>query len=193
MTEVPPPLVFPLGLDDLAREADVLEDDAAALIDGLTDAQANWRPSPRAWSIAQCVDHLAVTQNAYLSAIEPVLAGAVRVPAGTTPRVAPGWFGLWFVRQMEPPVKMRFPAPRKIVPASHRSPEEAGGAFHASLDRLRRTMHAAARLDVNRVRFPNPFAPIRFTVGTGLAVMVAHDRRHLWQAWTVRRSPGFPA
>jgi hypothetical protein len=192
MTELPPRLVFPLPLEALAREADVLEDDVAALLDGLTDEQANWRPSASAWSIAQCVDHLAVTQDTYLAAIEPVLAGASRVPAGAPP-VSPGWFSLWFIRQMEPPVKMRVPAPRKVVPAPRRSPADAGSAFRASLDRLRHAIHAASRVDVNRARFANPFAPIRFTVGTGMAVMVAHDRRHLWQAWTVRRSPGFPA
>jgi hypothetical protein len=193
MNEIPQPLVFPLGLDTLAREADVLEHDASALLEGLTDPQANWRPSPGAWSIAQCVDHLAVTQDAYLAAIESVLAGAPRVPAGTTPTIVPGRPALWFIRQMEPPVRMRFPAPKKIVPAPSRTPGEVERAFRASLDRLRHAMHAASRLDVNRVRFPNPFAPIRFTVGTGMAVMVAHDRRHLWQAWGVRRTPGFPA
>jgi hypothetical protein len=193
MNELPRPLVFPLGLHELAREADVLERDAATLLDGLTDEHANWRASPGAWSIAQCVDHLAVTQNTYLAAIESVLAGAARAPAGTVPRIAPSRPSLWFIRQMEPPVKMRFPAPKKIVPAPRRTPEDVGSAFRASLYRLRHTMHAASRLDLNRVRFPNPFAPVRFTIGTGLAVIVAHGRRHLWQAWQVRRSPGFPA
>jgi hypothetical protein len=43
------------------------------------------------------------------------------------------------------------------------------------------------------VRFQNPFVPLlRFTIGTGLLVINAHDRRHLWQAERVEDAPGFP-
>jgi hypothetical protein len=48
-------------------------------------------------------------------------------------------------------------------------------------------------IEFNRVRFKNPFVPLlRFTVGTGLMVINAHDRRHLWQAERVQVAPGFP-
>jgi hypothetical protein len=41
----------------------------------------------------------------------------------------------------------------------------------------------AADCDVNRIRFRNPFVPlIRFTLGTGLEILVRHERRHLEQA-----------
>ncbi|MEX2663206.1 MAG: hypothetical protein WD227_14850 [Vicinamibacterales bacterium] len=36
---------------------------------------------------------------------------------------------------------------------------------------------------MNRATFQNPFIPvIRMRVSTGLHVVAAHDRRHLWQA-----------
>jgi hypothetical protein len=42
------------------------------------------------------------------------------------------------------------------------------------------------------VRFKNPFVPLlRFTIGTGLLVINAHDRRHLWPE-RVEDAPGFP-
>jgi hypothetical protein len=37
------------------------------------------------------------------------------------------------------------------------------------------------------VRFPNPFIRgVRFSLATGLHVIAAHERRHLWQASRVR-------
>ena len=43
-------------------------------------------------------------------------------------------------------------------------------------------------LDLSGVRFPNPFIPgLRFSLATGLNVITAHERRHLAQAWSVRR------
>jgi hypothetical protein len=39
------------------------------------------------------------------------------------------------------------------------------------------------------VRFPNPFIRgVRFSLATGLHAIAAHERRHLWQAWRVRRA-----
>jgi hypothetical protein len=39
------------------------------------------------------------------------------------------------------------------------------------------------------VRFPNPFVRgVRFSLATGLHVIAAHERRHLWQAWRARRA-----
>jgi hypothetical protein len=43
-------------------------------------------------------------------------------------------------------------------------------------------------LDLAKIGFRNPFVPvIRFSLATGLHVIPAHERRHLWQAWRVRR------
>jgi hypothetical protein len=52
----------------------------------------------------------------------------------------------------------------------------------------------AASIDVNRATFQSPFfRPSRVRVATGLRVIVAHNRRHLWQAEQVKQHPDFPA
>jgi hypothetical protein len=44
-------------------------------------------------------------------------------------------------------------------------------------------------LDLAGTKFVNPFiAGIGFSLATGLHVIAAHERRHLWQAWKVRRA-----
>jgi hypothetical protein len=59
---------------------------------------------------------------------------------------------------------------------------------------VRSVIEVVSDMDVNRIRFKNPFVPFfRFTVGTGLLVITAHDRRHLWQANQVTVARGFPA
>ena len=46
-----------------------------------------------------------------------------------------------------------------------------------------------AAIDLAGVVFPNPLiGGIRFSLATGLHVLAAHERRHLWQAWQVRRA-----
>jgi hypothetical protein len=85
-------------------------------------------------------------------------------------------------------------APGKAVPVEAGDPVEAVAEFVGSHEPVRGVIQASSQLDLNRVRFKNPFVPlIRFTIGTGLLIINAHDRRHLWQAARVREAPGFPS
>ena len=53
---------------------------------------------------------------------------------------------------------------------------------------MRRFLRASADQDLAGVRFQNPFMRgVRFSLATGFSVIAAHERRHLWQAWEIRR------
>jgi DinB superfamily len=169
----------------LLSEIDAADQRATALAKPLTPEQLNWKPSPGEWSIGQCLDHLCVANDVYLAAMEKALPGR---PHGVAQEITPGWFGRWFIRTaIEPSARSRKGrAPRKILPRSE--------VDTSVLDRFIRTnvqardfVRRAAQYDVNRARFQNPFVPIIFlTVGTGLEVLVRHQRRHLLQAERVR-------
>jgi hypothetical protein len=56
-------------------------------------------------------------------------------------------------------------------------------AFVKAHDEVRSLIQEARDMDLNHVRYTNPFIRLfHFTVGTGLLIIAAHDRRHLWQA-----------
>jgi hypothetical protein len=99
--------------------------------------------------------------------------------------------GRWFVRTMEPPVKepFRMKAPRTAEPCAAPPLVKAFASFTASHDEVRAFLLESADLDLAAVRFPNPFVrAIRFSLATGLQIIAAHERRHLWQAWRTRRA-----
>jgi hypothetical protein len=47
-------------------------------------------------------------------------------------------------------------------------------------------------LDLERIKVASPAGPVKFPLGQRIALLAAHDRRHLWQAWEVRKDRGFP-
>jgi hypothetical protein len=47
-------------------------------------------------------------------------------------------------------------------------------------------------LDLARIKVPSPAGPFKFGLGQRIALLAAHDRRHLWQAWQVRKNRAFP-
>ena len=80
---------------------------------------------------------------------------------------------------------------RNIKPGASPSLADAFGDFLKSQDKIRDYLSTNADLDLAGIRFPNPLIPgIRFSLATGLHVLTAHERRHLWQAWRVRRAAG---
>jgi hypothetical protein len=179
--------------DVVALEAalDAAERDARDLVAGVSEAQGAWRPAPDAWSIAECVDHLATANRIYLGAMTPPADRALTNGRRRRRPIQPGVLGGLFVRSMEPPVKTysKRRAPRTIRPRTAPPLADAVRAFLASQDDVRRFLRTYADIDLSGVHFPNPFVPgIRFSLATGLHVIAAHERRHLWQAWNVRRS-----
>ena len=175
----------------LEEALDAIDADTRRLLEGLTAEQGVWRAEPASWSIAQCLDHLATSNRVYLRAMAPAAEDALRRGRKRRRPAVPGLIGGWFVRIMEPPVKRRFTmrAPKKIVPRESPALQDAAREFLASQDDVRAFLRAYADTDLAGVRFVNPFVPaIRFTLATGLHVLVSHDRRHLWQAWNVRRA-----
>jgi hypothetical protein len=185
---------FPPELARIAEELDAADRDAKALLGGLDDLQVSWQPhGGQAWSIAQCLHHLARANSEYLRPMGEALRRARergRLRRGPVP---PGLVGAWFIRQLEPPPRREMRAPRAIVPSSALPAAEALRLFLDSQAAVRRLLEESADLDL-AVRFANPFVPgLRFRTAAGFRIVAAHERRHLWQARRVLESPGFPA
>src|ERR1700731_3017886 len=102
----------------LAFELSANDQTAQALVAELTEEQLNWQPAPGSWSVGQCLEHLCITNEAYL----PPISVAVNEKSDSpVEQITPGWFGRWFIRSfIEPsPVTKRAPAPAKIRPTAH--------------------------------------------------------------------------
>ncbi len=175
----------------LLAELGAADERATALAGTVTRDQLNWTPQPGVWSIGQCLEHLALGNELYVTPISGSLTGRRR---GVVQEITPGWISRWFIHKyIEPSATTgRARAPKKIEPAAEIELSILD-RFLRSNRQIRQVIDRAADYDVNRLRFRNPFVPvIRFTVGTGLHILPAHQRHHLLQAERIRSSPDFP-
>lgn len=176
----------------LAFELAANDQTVQSMAAGLTLKQLNWQPVPGSWSVGQCLEHLCITNEAYKA---PISAALEAQPDSPVEQITPGWFGGWFLRNfVEPsPTGKRVPAPSKIRPAAQVDLSVID-RFLSGNKSCRELILRARTKNVNRIRFWNPLVPgIRFTVGTGLQIIVSHECRHLLQAERVRDSANFPA
>jgi len=176
----------------ITSELDAADARATAIVKDLSIAQLNWKATPDAWSIGQCLEHLCLSNEVY---VEPMIEALSADPSGPVDEITPGWFGRWFIQQYIDPTtqKKRGRAPSSAVPVADRLDASILGRFIASNAKIRDVIARAQTFDINRLRFKNPFVPlIRFTVGTGLQIVARHNHRHLLQAERVRQLADFP-
>ena len=185
---------LPPELERLLDDIDEADRRGAAIAASCSDEQFYWRSqNGDGWSIAQCLDHLGMMNVVYGTAIRGGIEAARRRGSTRREPAKPGYLGGKFVQSMEPPVTRRLRAPRKGKPAPIKERQIILEGYRAGHDLTRQLIADAATIDANRARFKNPFVPlIRFSIVTGLFVIAAHDRRHLWQAEQIRQAPGFP-
>jgi len=186
-------LVLMPEIEAFRVEFDRLSAEADALVSPLDETQFTWQPSPGSWSVAECIEHLNATARLYLSNLDDGIADATRRGLYGEGPFTYNWIGRIVVGTMEPPARMKIKAPKAFHPAAHRSRREIMAAFRAYqvqyIDRLRQ----ANGLDLARGRVSSPAAKwLRMSLGSGFALMAAHERRHLWQARRVMASSGFP-
>ena len=186
---------LPPDVAAIVRDLEAVDREAERVVAGLSEAQLNWQPDGgRAWSIAQCLDHLRIGARVFLDAMAAALAEGRAREVRRRGAIRPGLLEKMFVDYMEPPPRMRGKAPKKIVPGSHLRAADVLPGFLAVQAEARSVLAGAADLDLNAVRFTNPFLRfVKVRVGAGFLIIAAHDRRHLWQAGRVLQREGFPA
>lgn len=180
-------------LDDFRQQFEQLADEADALAGTLTDDQFNWRPEDTRWSIAQCIEHLNVTARLYLPTLDEDIDEAIRRGLYGEGPFTYSLLTRTLLGLLEPPPRIRLKTPKAFLPPPQRRRQETLAGFRAYqmqfVDRLRQ----ANGLDLSRARFAHPHSRlVRIPLGTGFAIVCAHERRHLWQARHVRQHPGFP-
>ncbi|MBI2688225.1 MAG: DinB family protein [Acidobacteria bacterium] len=165
------------ALESASREAELL-------VAGHPAALLEQTPGSGRWSSSQCLAHMAVTNFKYIVAMRYALKPSLHLhDLQRSGPVRPGLPTRWFLSNMEPPVRRRFRAHGAVLPPSFVKARAALKEFQHSQEAVRELLLECRHLDLNKIRFENPFVPIlRFTVGAGFLIITAHERRHLWQA-----------
>ena len=180
-------------MDDLRK----LDRDYAALLNKCCREQLNWRPAIDSWSVAQCIQHVARVNSVYLTPVKAAIAEGHMPAAQDNEKLhTAGWFSTVFLRSVSPGGRVKLQSPRIGRPSAEPSAINCDEALKGLLDthkEIREILTTPGQPDFNRLRFKNPFVPVlRFTVGTGILVMVAHAQRHLLQAERVCGTENFP-
>lgn len=181
-------------LKTVISETEKNSEAARALTSDLSETQLNWKPSAEQWSIAQCLEHLAITSSKFDTYFSASLERARRRwPVTNGPVYKPSMVGGWLARQVNPEGGRNFPAPKVFRPSEssgiHRSPE----MFLHQQATFLNFVYQSAGIDYNKTRLRSPVTPLmRYSLADAFVITVLHGQRHLAQARRVLEMPEFP-
>ena len=165
-----------------------------ALVDGLSDTQANWRPAPDRWSIAQCMDHLNLTTGLLIAPLTAAIITARSKGALASGPFRYGFIARWFLKALAPRGSKPVPAPKLYRPSSSLLEcTSVVSRFREVQKSCIAVAESADGLDLARIRIASPaLALMRFPLGIWLLATASHMLRHLNQAKDVRAHAQFP-
>jgi hypothetical protein len=197
------------SITDIYAANDTVRRELAARVENLSEAQQTFRPAEGAWSIAEIIDHLSITEQNMVQLIgmllkkgEGVAATAATATPGDGDDGSDGGDGAQtaatahvfqpfslddFIAQVE---DVKLTAPERVRPGGNVSLADALvnlGRTRADIDAMRPRLESA---DLGAATYPHP-AFGEFNSAQWLAFIGLHERRHLRQIEKLMAAPGF--
>lgn len=170
-------------LEALREELRKASETAAGLWSRHPAEQLVRRPAPGKWSAAECVEHLNLSNRAYLPRIQEALGQAAKAgPPGSGP-LRMEWNARLLRWWLEPPSRLKLPTAAPFVPLPVTDPSQVLLDFVEINAKLAAEIASAEGQALDRVKIRSPFAEnMKYGVFSAFVLVAAHNRRHLWQA-----------
>ena len=151
----------------------------------LSADQLNWKPSASEWSVAQCLEHLIVSNTSYFPIVERIARGEYRPSFHERLPLLPRFFGSMVLRVVQPKSQRKFKAAANFDPTRSEVPPDVIARFKTQQDKLIDYMNNTKDVDLNKI-ITSPVASIAtYSLLDGYKIIVAHEQRHLAQAQRV--------
>jgi hypothetical protein len=157
----------------------------------LSADQLRWRPRSGCWSIAATLDHLNRTFSYYLPEIEEALEEP-RDMKNREVQLRSAECEEMLVRRMEPPVSEPMSAPAPVMPGLAVDPDKVVEQFPLLRIRFANIVRSISDVDAG-VSIPESIHPPVRSLRCVIGLLVAHERRHLWQVEQILRASEFQA
>ena len=180
-------------LQTVISGAEANSETAHAITGDLTEAQLNWKPSPDQWSIAQCLEHLAVTTREFDQYFAAALERGKNRSPMSNPPYKPSMMGGWLARHVAPDSPRKLRAPKMFRPAEASNIRDSLQMFLGEQSKFIHFVRRCTAIDYNKTRIRSPVTPLmRYSLADAFVITVLHAQRHLEQARRVREMAQFP-
>ncbi len=180
-------------IEGLLHQLATASQEVPGLTNTLTFEQFNWAPAPGRWSIGQCIEHLNITSERYVPVLTKAINDGRAAGRVSSAPITLGFLERWFMQSLEPPPRMKTKTPASFVAGPQLQIDATLARWASMQAALADCMRLAEGVDFRRIKVRSQFGPMSFSLGGTFLILLAHERRHLWQARQVRTDRSFPA
>ncbi len=173
--------------DALAQSLKSTSEKFHKAVAGLSEAQYNFKASPERWSIAECAEHIAVSEDMLRSLVTDRVMKGPATPDKIEER-----------KQKDPVViggvvdrSQKFQAPEALVPTRRFATLDAAVAQFDESRKKTAEYAASTEDDLRAHSAPHP-ALKELDAYQWLLLLSGHSERHTLQILEVKEAPGFP-
>ena len=179
-------MAWPEPVANLWRDLENVRAELLHEVDGLSQAQADWRPGAEDWSVGEIIHHLTIAEIA-----TGKLTTKLTKEADAAGALEPFPGDLREFRSLEAEQAAGAQAPPQVWPEHGKPISSLLADIKATRDRSRQSIEKLAVVD------PRPLVFKHFRLGDldlsqWWRLQVQHDGIHLRQLRDVKRAPGFP-
>ena len=169
-------------LDELEAQFVAMGAAAQSLVNAAGAGLCAQRPSPGSWSVAECLQHLNISVDAYFPIWPQVVANAGPRKTEVNAPYRTDFWGRLLSWILEPPARIRSRTPFSFEPVDVNSIETVLSGFLERQQRILATLRRCRGRSIDRIRMASPVdRRIRYSIWSSFVIVAAHQRRHLWQ------------
>lgn len=159
----------------------------------ISPEQLNWKPSPESWSIAQCLDHLIITDSSYYPALEKIREGTYKMNGWERYSPFTSLCGRIMKDRLKERVTKKMTAPRVFQPAASEIKLDIIEQYHKNLDAFIRYVSNCRKIDIDKTIITSPAIKIvTYNLRDAFSFLIQHEHRHINQAITIKENENFP-
>ena len=177
------------ALEELRARLGADLDALMAVVERLSQTQADWRPAPDRWSVGEVLHHLVLSNRSFALVVGTLVERGRRKGLKARPDGRRSWPRLRAVADVKAsgPVKN----PDRVTPAHGLPIEQLCRELVESHQAVALQIPDLAGLDLAALRFPHPLG-FELNVFQWADITGAHERRHLSQIPVVMAAERFP-
>lgn len=162
-------------------------------LNDLTENQINWKPSANVWSIAECLDHLVITNRIYFDEIEKQFSSVqINCNADETP-VKHKFFGKLIIKAVDPSNHKKTKTFPVFQPSKSFIEKDVINRLIELQKGFINLISLSINLNTNKYIMPSPASKlIRENFSDVLEIIRLHNKRHLMQIENLLLHQNFP-
>ncbi|MFZ7113958.1 MAG: DinB family protein [Bacteroidota bacterium] len=148
----------------------------------LTEEKLNYKSNPDSWSIAQCIEHLIISNSKYFAAFEAVLSEKHKMTFWERNNPLTKYTGKQMIKTLGPVVIKKFQAPKLFLPSRSTIKTSIIKDFIEHQEKLCSLFKKLNTPQFEKIVITSPVAALlTLNLSDAMEIIVAHEERHLMQ------------